>query len=269
MLGKQKKIDVDSTMGMVFCIYRAINDKERPGYGHDFGFELADQDGETLDGIVGKILMTCPGFYAPHPDQADSLNFLNRQIIMAMFEDIRVVLRDLAQLKLDHMLEEFSGLKEEIPESGYYSAEEETQDVMSYFSGNTESDLNKARTWFAKKDWKQLSMIQARKQSDRNKLARTASWMEGNQIDSRDYYDNIPHVSLQVIISELDQTSSFGSIEELIRHGSQRGKRTQSFDEKDEAPRKTISREETRRQLTSLQACLKKLEIESVALIAS
>lgn len=69
---------VDFTMSMVFCIYRAINDKNRPLYGQDFGFAAEKQNGETLDGIVRKIFGTCPGFYAPHPDKDDSLNFLTR-----------------------------------------------------------------------------------------------------------------------------------------------------------------------------------------------
>lgn len=30
--------NVDFTMSMVFCVYRAVNDKSRPLYGQDFGF---------------------------------------------------------------------------------------------------------------------------------------------------------------------------------------------------------------------------------------
>lgn len=94
--GSESKVrSVDFTMSMVFCVYRAINDKSRPLYGSDFGFSPHQRNGETLDGIVRKIFATCPGFYAPHPDKVDSLNFLMRQIIYAMFADIRTVLRDL------------------------------------------------------------------------------------------------------------------------------------------------------------------------------
>lgn len=175
------------------------------------------------------------------------MNFLMRQIIYAMFTDIRTVLRDLGQIKLDHYLEEFKGLKEEIPESGLHDGEEEG-DISSLYTTSTCSKAEQSKSWFARKDWKRLSTIQQRKRHDMNKLARTDTWMEGTQVDSRDYYENIPHVSLQVIISELDKVSSFGSIEELIRHNSNKS----GGESEEHQPKKTISREEGRHQLERL-----------------
>lgn len=64
--------------------------------------------------ILDKVFGSCPEYF-PRKSE-DSLNFLNRQIIHAMFLDLRSVITDLGQMKLDHMLEEFDSKKNIIPE---------------------------------------------------------------------------------------------------------------------------------------------------------
>ena len=84
--------------------------------------------------------------------------------------------------------------------------------------------MSRAQTWYDSKHWMVLSANNIKERKNRNKLENFDSWMQGGQIDSRDFYDNIPHVSVQKIISELDQTSHFHSIEKMISR-----ERSQSF----------------------------------------
>lgn len=129
-----------------------------------------------------------------------------------MFKDIRVILRDLGQMKLDHMLEESTQSKKPIPEN------DSDDDFRDDKTCNTEqfSTMSKAQTWYDSKNWMILSFTNLQERKTRNKLQNFDSWMQGGQIDSRDFYDNIPHVSVQKIISELDQISQFNSIEKMI-----------------------------------------------------
>lgn len=66
-------------------------------------------------GIVQAIFCTNPAYFG-NKDSNDAINTLNRNIIYAMFADIRVILRDLGQMKLDHMLEEVVKSNKPIPE---------------------------------------------------------------------------------------------------------------------------------------------------------
>ena len=113
---KRKPITLDFTLSMVYTIYRAIIDKQRPGYDSFYRFQEDRRNGETLLGIVTKIFSECPGYYAPHPKKQDPLNFLNKQILTSMVSDIRKVVQELAVFKLDYLLEEFQQRKEPLPE---------------------------------------------------------------------------------------------------------------------------------------------------------
>jgi hypothetical protein len=96
------------------------------------------------------------------------------------------------------------------------------------------------------------------KQNKQNRLENAQTWIQGGQVDSRDFYECIPHVSVQKIISELDKQSSFGSIEDLLR--KQSTKESSGDEKKKESPKE---------QLAKLSSCLKRVELESIALIAS
>jgi hypothetical protein len=204
-------------MSIVQCVYCAINQEDRPGYKKNFHFDAASRNGETLLGIVQAIFGTNPAYFGAK-DGGDAINTLNRNIIYAMFGDIRVILRDLGQMKLDHMLEEVG--RKPIPE-------QEEEDFRDDRTCTTEqfSKASRAQTWYDSKNWMVLSFNNLQERKTRNKLQNFDSWMQGGQIDSRDFYENIPHVSVQKIISELDQISQFNSIEQMISR-----ERQQSFE---------------------------------------
>ena len=101
--------------------------------------------------------------------------------------------------------------------------------------------------------------------------------MKGGQVDSRDFYDCISHVSILKIISMLDKESSFGSIEDLLRKQSldesihrQESSNSEGFVKESSGTGGTTNpRELAREQLKKLNSTLKKVQIASVALIAS
>ena len=91
---ESKPMNADKTMSIIQCIYRAIEEDERPSYKKNFHFESSRRNGETLLGIVKAIFSTNPTYFGTD-QKDDAINTLNRNIIYAMFSDIRVILRDL------------------------------------------------------------------------------------------------------------------------------------------------------------------------------
>lgn len=172
-----------------------------------------------------------------------------------MFEDLRNVIRDLGQMKLDHMLEEIKNMKEPIPES--FNDDDDFNMTAKSSEMERFSDTKSKNSWYNSKDWKTLTVQTLQKRNMKNRLQKATTWIQDGKVDSRDFYDCIPHVSVQKIISDLDKESSVGSIEELIRK--------QSTDEND--GKKT--KESAKVQLQKLLACLKKVEMETVAIIAA
>ena len=92
-----------------------------------------------------------------------------------------------------------------------------------------------------------------------SKLKTQATYIQAATVDSRDFYESIPNFTVQKIVADLDKESSFGSIEDLLR----------SQNTKDSTDSRGNSKTILNKQLAKLESTLKKVEIESAALIAS
>ena len=101
--------------------------------------------------ILNNIFRNARDFFSIGDE--DSINFLNRQIIYAMFEDVQGVITDLGQMKLDYMLDEVSS-KDPIPDLIVGDFNEE--DLLSRKS--TKNSIDRFGTfemdWYKNKDWK-------------------------------------------------------------------------------------------------------------------
>lgn len=107
--------------------------------------------------------------------------------------------------------------------------------------------------WYLNKDWKLFTVEQLKHFSGLNRLQTAQTWIQGGKVDSRDFYECIPHVSIMKIISELDKESSFGSIEGLlIKSASSKSKEETRQDSKSSKN----SKEEALGQLHKLTNCL-------------
>lgn len=125
-----------------------------------------------------------------------------------------------------------------------------------------------------------------KKRSNVNRLQTAMTWIKDGKVDSRDFYECIPHVSIMKIISELDKQSHFGSIEGLLtKQGSSGSRMARQTSDESEAKgvrkesnisassldkvKNTGSREEAKKQLKTLNDSLFKVQIATCALIAS
>ena len=71
----KRVLNKDLTIAVVFSIYRAINDKDRPMY--DNNFTEKNPNGECLHHIIDQIFRSGPDTFFTEKDE-DSLNFFNR-----------------------------------------------------------------------------------------------------------------------------------------------------------------------------------------------
>ena len=95
--------------------------------------------------ILTRIFKNCPNYYAPDPKIVDPLNYLERQIILAMYIDLDGVLRDLGQMRLDQILGEHNddgGITEKVLDF----------EDMSLRKSKSADPL--IRDWYQSKDWK-------------------------------------------------------------------------------------------------------------------
>ena len=242
------------TQVIVHCIYVALRTPTRPNFGNDFS--QTNPSGESLLRIVTQIFNASRTF----PNQGeDPLNFLQRNILHAMFEDSQSTIKTLATLKLDFILEEHKDVQ--IPDVIKFDSDFNGGRMTSDSTGVIDQE---PLDWYLNKDWKMFTVEQLKHFNGLNRLQTAQTWIQGGKVDSRDFYECIPHVSIMKIISELDKESSFGSIEGLLRK-----KASSKVAENQDSKSSKNSKEEALSQLEKLINCLLKVEIAVCALIAS